>query len=120
MYPIVVSPTLKILNLGVIDYSRQFFHSNRNIFPIGYKSIRECASMIYAGQRCEYVCEILDTGGNGPVFKVTCMDDPHNPLIRDSSSGAWIEIVKRINDLTGIQRKNVTVSGPDRFGLAEP
>lgn len=36
MYPIFVSPTLKIMNLGVIDYQRPFFHSNRNIFPIGY------------------------------------------------------------------------------------
>jgi hypothetical protein len=48
--------------------------------------------------RCEYICEILD-GGNAPIFKVTCTEDPDNPLIKDSSSGAWIDICKKINEL---------------------
>jgi len=69
--------------------------------------------------RCEYICEILD-GGNAPLFKITCTEDPENPLIKDSSSGAWIDICKKINELQGTVRKTVTVSGPDRFGIAEP
>ena len=75
--------------------------------------------MFKVGTRSQYICEILD-GGPRPLFKVTCSEDPGNPLIRDSSSGVWIDICKRINDIQGNKRTNVTVSGPDRYGLAEP
>ena len=118
-YPIEVSGTLKILNLGIVEFERQTFHSARNIFPIGFKSVREYQSMFKAGQRCDYICEILD-GGHGPLYKVTCMEDPENPIIRDASSGVWIEICKKINDVCNLGRTKVTVSGPDRYGLAEP
>jgi len=59
-------------------------------------------------------------GGNKPLFKVTCSSDPHKPFIQNSSSGVWIDICKKINELQGGNRKNVTVSGPERYGLAEP
>ena len=54
--------------------------------------------MFKINERCDYLCEILD-GGNAPLYKVTCSEDPDNPIIKDASSGAWIEICKRINDL---------------------
>jgi hypothetical protein len=75
--------------------------------------------MIYPNRRCDYICEILD-GGNGPLYKVTCSDDPDNPIIKDASSSNWIDIHKKINELNGSNRTNITVSGPDRFGLSEP
>ena len=75
--------------------------------------------MVIAGKTDEYICEILD-GGFKPYFKVTCSSDPENPMIQQSSSGVWIDICKKVNDLQGGARKNVTVSGPDRYGLAEP
>ena len=75
--------------------------------------------MVNSNSRCEYICEILD-GGTAPIFKVTCADEPENPIVKDASSGAWIEVYKRINELNGSMRKHVTVSGPDRYGLAEP
>ena len=98
IYPIFVSPTLKILDLGVVEYERSAFHSSRNIFPIGFKSCREYTSMVDPNRRCDYICEILD-GGHSPIFKVTCQDDPGNPIVKDASSGAWIDVFKRINDL---------------------
>ena len=54
------------------------------------------------------------------MFKVTCSSEPNKPIMQMSSSGVWIEICKRINELNGGQRTKVTVSGPDRYGLAEP
>ena len=98
VYPIIVTPTLRILNLGVVEYMRPAFHSARNLFPIGFKSVREYTSMFYPNKRCEYMCEILD-GGNEPLFKVTASDDPSNPMIKASSSGVWIDICKKINEL---------------------
>lgn len=118
-YPIEVTGTLKILNLGYVDHERSNFHSARNIFPIGYKSIREYHSMFDPTIRSNYICEIMD-GGSTPLFKVTPEEDPENPITKDASSGVWIEICKRINEASGTKRDRVTVSGPDRFGLSEP
>lgn len=119
VYPINVAPSLQILNLGVVDYEREAYHSQKNIFPIGWKSVREATSMFTLGKKDTYICEILD-GGQKPLFKVTAGEDPHNPIMQSSSSGVWIEICKRINDLQGSSRQKVTVSGPDRYGLTEP
>ena len=47
--------------------------------------------MFFKEKRCDYICEILD-GGNTPIFKVSSVEDIENPIIRDSSSGAWIYI----------------------------
>lgn len=41
--------------------------------------------MIYKGQRTEYTCEILD-GGDKPIYRVTCAEDPDNPIERVSES----------------------------------
>ena len=119
VYPINVSPALKILNLGVVEYERPAYHSEKNLFPVGWKSVREATSMFKIGERERYICEILD-GGQKPLFKVTPESDPKNPLISNASSGVWIEICKRVNELQGGSRNKVTVSGPDRYGLAEP
>lgn len=91
IYPIIVSSTLKILNLGYIEYERQNFHSVRNLIPIGFKSVRVYSSMFYKDRRCEYTCEILDNM-TGPQYMVTSEEDPQNPIIRDASSAAWIVV----------------------------
>ena len=54
------------------------------------------------------------------MYRVTCSEDPDNPIVKDASSSAWIEVFKRINDIQGISRLKVTVSGPDRYGISEP
>jgi hypothetical protein len=98
IYPIVITPTLSILSLGVVDWERPAYHSEKNIFPIGFKSLRKGTSMTVAHKQDEYLCEIMD-GGNKPLFKVTCSSDPHKPFIQNSSSGVWIDICKKINEL---------------------
>ena len=118
IYPIEVTGTLKVLNLGQIEYSRPAFHTHSNIFPIGYVAIREHASMYQIGQKASYQCEVIDDGSK-PVFKVTCSEAPHNPVERDTASGAWLEFVKKINQLQQTRKAKPSVSGPDRFGLSE-
>lgn len=41
IYPITVNNSLKIENLGKIDFIRPNYHTEKNLFPIGFKSIRE-------------------------------------------------------------------------------
>ena len=89
IYPIAINSSLRLENLGVIEYDRKNFHTERNIFPIGFKSVREHQSIIKAGDRAEYICEIED-GGTKPTFKVTPSEDPEHPIVKDSSTGCWV------------------------------
>lgn len=89
IFPIHVNSSLRLLNLGEIEYERKTFHSERNLFPIGFKSVREHQSIMKMGDRAEYICEIED-GGTKPTFKVTPMEDPEHPIIKDSSTGCWV------------------------------
>jgi F/Y-rich N-terminus/F/Y rich C-terminus len=120
IYPIVINNSLTILNLGEIDLSRPNYQSGRNIFPIGFKSIREHSSIFHAKERIEYLCEILD-GGAKPLFRVTPMQDrqplEEHAILKDSCTGCWIIICNRVNELQKSRRSKVTVSGTDRFGL---
>ena len=53
------------------------------------------------------------------MFKVTPSEESEKPIQKDSSSGCWLEIVRRIEDLNNVRKGKATVSGPDRFGLQE-
>lgn len=75
IYPIVVNNSLIIENLGIIDWTRPLYHTEKNLFPIGFMSLREHQSLVNPGERCQYMCEILD-GGSKPLYKVTSLDDP--------------------------------------------
>jgi hypothetical protein len=37
-YPININASLQILDLGVIEYERQMYHTEKNLFSIGFKS----------------------------------------------------------------------------------
>ena len=119
IYPIIINNNLKILNLGTIVYNNKNYHSEKNIFPIGFKSVREHQSMFSLQNRAEYTCEILD-GGAKPQYKLTSNEDVNNPIIKDSSTGCWNVVGNRINELQGNKRKKVTISGTERFGLCDP
>jgi len=118
VYPIVINNSLRIQNLGQIDWSKPLYHTEKNLFPIGFQSIREHQSLLQPGERCQYLCEILD-GGPKPLYKVTPQEGEQQPIMKDSSTGCWIEICKKLNEQNNSKRAIVTVSGPERFGLAD-
>ena len=41
IYPIIINSSLSILDLGEVEYERPNYHSEKNLFPIGFKSLRE-------------------------------------------------------------------------------
>jgi hypothetical protein len=89
IFPITINTSLQLLGLGNIEYERAAYHTEKNLFPIGYKSIREHSSMTKLGERALYTCEILD-GGTKPLYKLTPHEDPENPIIKESSTGCWV------------------------------
>ena len=62
---------------------------SRSIYPIGFKSYREHASMFKLGVRARYTCEILD-GGVKPLFQVISSEDPDHPIIKETATAAWV------------------------------
>lgn len=106
------------MDFGRIEHERANFHSEKNFFPIGFKSVREHVSYVNPNERCNYICEILD-GGQKPLFKLMCTDDPENPIIKDSSTGCWIVVCNKINDIQHNRKSKVTISGTERFGLCD-
>lgn len=114
-FPININPSLILVATGIVNITPNY-HSEHNLFPIGYISIRTHASMFTKGVRCKYKCEILEGDGK-PVYKVTSEEDPENPIIRDSSTGCWVYICNRVNQLQDVKKEKVTISGTERFGL---
>ena len=68
-FPININPSLILVATGKIC-SLPNYHSEHNLFPIGYVSIRTHASMFTRGVRAKYRCEILEGEGR-PIYKVT-------------------------------------------------
>jgi len=72
-------------------------------------------------QRVKYTSQIVDAGDR-PQFVVTAADDIQNPIVSHSPSGAWRTVLKRVmgKGLSEDNKKNISVSGTLRFGLAHP
>lgn len=117
VFPVNISSSLKLIAHGEVK-SIPGYHSAHNLFPVGYISERNYSSMIHKDGRATYRCEILD-GGEKPLYKVTCSDDPQNPIVRDSSTGCWVHICRKVNDMSDNKKEKVTISGTERFGLLE-
>jgi len=95
--------------------------TEKHIWPIGFRSYRYFSSMVNPDVRVKYTSQIID-GGDKPQFMVTAEDDANNAIISYSPSGAWRTVLKRVMVKTGNDeaRKNISVSGTLRFGLAHP
>lgn len=117
-YPIKVSGSLTILNLGKIEHKREQYHTKNNLFPIGYTIQREAGSMYEKGKKVSYICEILDNGDK-PKYRITCKEPPYEIIERTSSTACWLEVTTRIKELNNPIPGKVTISGPDRFGLCD-
>jgi len=95
--------------------------TDKHIWPIGFRSNRYFSSMVNPDVRVKYTSQIIH-GGDKPQFMVTAEDDVDNAIISYSPSGAWRTVLKRVMSKTGNDeaRKNISVSGTLRFGLAHP
>jgi hypothetical protein len=58
VFPLTINPSLKLVAIGRIS-TLPSYHSEHNLFPIGFISVRTHASMITKGARANYTCEII-------------------------------------------------------------
>jgi len=112
--PVTIGP-ITVISLGTVVYNRPAFHSDKYIWPAGFKSNRQYAN---AG----YTSEIIDDGSETPKFSVTPDTELTNPATGLSATAAWSTILKRINETKPVdsKRQHNSVSGPEYFGFAHP
>ncbi|KAL0481359.1 hypothetical protein AKO1_012723 [Acrasis kona] len=119
--PIQLGASLTIHQLGQVVYDRPNYHTDKYIWPIGFKSTRLYSSVKDPNEKCLYTCEIMD-GGESPVFVLTAQDD-HESIKGSSATAVWTVVVKRINEMKSEEsgkRMFTNISGPEYFGLAHP
>ncbi|CAG8498877.1 2905_t:CDS:2 [Diversispora eburnea] len=107
-----------LLSHGTIVYDRPTFHNNRYIYPIGYSIRRPYFSMIDPLKNTIYTSRIED-GVDGPKFIVQAQDQPNDPIVASSATGAWTPVIKQANNIRNRKHSNAA-SGPDYFGLSQP
>lgn len=106
---------MTVLSLGEIC-TREHFHTERYIFPIGYSVTRRYLSTRDPNADVSYHCTIMD-GGDGPTFQIIAQDCPE-PIFAGTATGAWSRIIRKANEIRKRQHSN-SVSGPDYFGLGQ-
>jgi len=118
IYPLKINNTLTLLNLGKICLLPGY-HSEHNLFPVGFKSKRVYASMNTLGEKAIYTCEIFKGKNNKPVYTICSSEEPDITITRFSCTGCWVYVCKRVNNLKEVKKAKVTISGTERFGLLE-
>ncbi|KAJ3413785.1 hypothetical protein HDV05_007536 [Chytridiales sp. JEL 0842] len=108
---------LVIYSLGEIVHDRPGFHTDRYIFPVGYKSSRQFLSIVDPNNTTTYTSEIVDSE-DGPKFIVTPQDAPEKAATGSSATGAWTIIIKAANLIRGKEHTS-SASGPDFFGISQ-
>ncbi|KDQ20903.1 hypothetical protein BOTBODRAFT_322035 [Botryobasidium botryosum FD-172 SS1] len=107
---------MTVISLGEVC-TREHFHTERYIFPVGYEVTRRYYSTVEPTAEAVYTCKILD-GGDGPRFQITASDIPDRKMVAGTATGVWSGIVRAANLVRERQHSN-SVSGPDYFGLGQ-
>ncbi|MES1918896.1 hypothetical protein MHBO_000791 [Bonamia ostreae] len=108
-----------ITDLGriVTDHRVGHFHNKKHIFPVGFKSERmflDCQKP-ESGEKIKYFSEIVDTGGDFPVFRVRCDKYPNLKFLSATAAGAWNRVIESIK----MRKKDLgssKINGHEIFG----
>ncbi|KAJ3014228.1 UNVERIFIED_CONTAM: hypothetical protein HDU68_000380 [Siphonaria sp. JEL0065] len=113
----LTSGVMTILELGEIVHDRIAYHTERYIYPVGFKSLRSFFSVLDAEKQVNYTCEVLD-GGDAPKFVVTPEDCPDRAVEAASLTGAWTPLFKAAYALRNRDHAS-GLSGPEFFGFTQ-
>ena len=116
--PCQVAPGITLESIGHIVYDRPGFHTQRYCFPAGYSLVKSYASPTKPNERCKYRCEILDDGGNDPLFKITCLDEPNFVFQGYTPTAPWTGLARQLSTING--SKIMAPSGTAAFQMTNP
>jgi chromodomain-helicase-DNA-binding protein 7 len=116
--PIRLSEKTSILALGTIVTDRPGFHAKNYIYPAGFKSSRLFPSTLDESENARYISEIVDTGGEAPIFRVTMEDHPEISFEGKAMHSGWSALSNAVADKRG--GRPIQVPGAAMYGLASP
>jgi chromodomain-helicase-DNA-binding protein 7 len=104
--------------LDEIVTDRPAFHTNRYLYPAGYKTSRLYASPLNAGEKVVWYSEIQDDKSELPLFMVTATGDETAVFRGRTSTAPWAHAIRELANQ--FNSKDKTISGPDAFLLSSP
>ena len=119
-YPITITPNSFIHEIGTIVYDRSNFHTERYIYPAGFKSSRLSASVDNPDERVRWYSQIVDTGEDSPVCRVWMEGAPEHVYEGLTPTAPWSQVLKAVANSKRSKGKNASISGPEAFLLASP
>ncbi|CAH1796181.1 unnamed protein product [Owenia fusiformis] len=118
LFPIELG-NLTVYSLGEVVSDRSAFHDELNIYPVGYCSTREYASIVSIDKPCTYTCKIIDSGTH-PVFEISPDDCPEKTIRANSGSDCHSALLTAINETRGCELVDTKGKGPEFFGVSHP
>jgi len=83
-----------IINLGTILWDSPSFHNKKYIYPLNFESTRKLPSVKFREQYTQWHSKIVQ-GAKGVEFWVFAEDDPENINKHSTSSGVWVDTLKK-------------------------
>ncbi|CAO3575022.1 unnamed protein product [Mortierella alpina] len=114
-FPLTIG-IITLMDIGRVVFDREAFHTERYIWPVGYKMSRSYNSMIDPTKLTTYTCSVIEDG-EAPKFQIDAEDQPGKPIIAGTATGAWTHVVKTANQIRRREHSN-SASGPDYFGFS--
>lgn len=111
---------LIIQSLGEIQVERPSFHTDRWIYPVGFKTNRIYGSMANPFIKSVYTCAITEVAGN-PRFEMSSEADPEVMIVGPSPQFCHTTLLRYLQDTHGLdQLATVEPDGNWFFGLGHP
>lgn len=112
-FPFEITATTKVHSLGKIVWDRPAYHTERYVYPVGYKISRVGKSTTVPNETVVYISEILDNG-EAPLFRVHT-EDGSQVFEGATPTAPWSTILKEAAKLNNTQGRSLSVSGPEMY-----
>lgn len=110
---------LIIQSLGQIVYDRPHFHSESNIYPIGFQTTRIYSNVKDPERKCIYTCRIID-GGDKPVFQIISENESELFVTGPAPDLVHLALLQLISKNSNIPNIDSCPDGNYFFGLSHP
>ena len=75
--------------------------------------------MKHPDEKITWISEIVDKGGDAPVFRIYPQDRPKECIEGETTSSPWVTALRTLSSIRGEKKAN-TISGPEAFLLSHP
>lgn len=111
--------SLNILSIGQIPTNRPLYHTENNVYPIGFASTRVYANIKEPERKCVYTCQIID-GGDEPCFQIISENDGEFSVTGPSPDLCHAALLQTMNKSSNIRNIDFRTDGDWFFGLSHP